>query len=260
MKTSGFLLLTLSLFLFLAGCAPVNQKNSADGAVIMLGNGSVVINNVWNAKAAMGAHQQTVFQSKEKGTQSIGWKWSWPISLAVVAYPEVMYGDSPWSQPLHRTKRMPLQVGSGSMTADFDVTIHGDGIYNMAFSFWVVSALPATKDRITHEVMIWTLNNRMIPAGTRTDTMVLGGVTYDLWVLNAHKDVSGKNSNTWDYVAFVARDPILRGPLNLSSFFDYLLDKGLITRDHYVTSVEFGNEIVLGSGSVEIQDQGITIN
>ena len=85
-------------------------------------------------------------------------------------------------------------------------------------------------------------------------------MTYDLWVLNAHKDVSGKNSNTWDYVAFVARDPILRGPLNLSSFFDYLLDKGLITRDHYVTSVEFGNEIVLGSGSVEIQDQGITIN
>ena len=259
MRFPGFLLFTLGVLVFLAGCAPVAQKNSADGAVILLGNGSVVINNVWNAKAAMGAHEQTVFQSNEKGVKSIGWKWKWPLSLAVVAYPEVMYGDSPWSRPLNRAKGMPHQVGSGSMTADFDVTIHGDGIYNMAFSFWVVSALPATKERITHEVMIWNLNNRMVPAGTRTETVDLDGGTFDLWVLKAHKDVSGENSNTWDYIAFVAREPILKGPLNLGAFFDYLLDKGLITRDHYVTSVEFGNEIVLGSGTVQIQDQSITI-
>lgn len=268
MKFPWIRLLPLVFLVFLAGCASIRtrpvgsrilQQTSEDGGQILLGNGSVVVNNVWNKNAALGPHEQFVFESEKEGGQAFGWQWSWPAGFVVVAYPEVVYGDSPWSEPLGLTDQMPFRVGSRSMTADFDIAIDVNGVCNMAFSFWAVSALPAIKDRVTHEIMIWNFNNGLQPAGARQDTVMLGGATYDVWVLKAHRDVSGQNANTWDYIAFVARKPILKGPLNLSAFFDYLLGKGLITNNHYVTCIELGNEIVRGAGTVEIHGQSITI-
>ncbi len=59
--------------------------------------------------------------------------------------------------------------------------------------------------------------------------------------------------------AFVAREPILKGPLDLSGFVDYLVDQGILTKDLHIASVELGNEIIEGKGIVHISDYRLTI-
>ncbi len=127
-------------------------------------------------------------------------------------------------------------------------------MYNMAFTLWAVSGIPASRSNISHEIMIWNANAGQAPAGSKRDTLNVGGTAYDVYVEEGHKDASGENANVWTYVAFVAQQPVWRGPLDLSAFLDYLLAHGILTKEHYVTSLELGNEVSQGAGIVEIQD------
>lgn len=124
----------------------------------------------------------------------------------------------------------------------------------MVFTLWAVSKLPASKATISHEIMIWNANSGQTPAGKRRGTLDVMGTTYDAYVEENHKDNSGANANVWTYVAFVSRRPVLNGPLDISAFTDYLLEQGILSRNHYLTSLELGNEVCQGTGIVEIKN------
>ena len=89
--------------------------------------------------------------------------------------------------------------------------------------------------------------------------MSASGTTYDVYIEENQRDASGKNANSWNYIAFVARKPVFHGPLDLSVFIDYLLRRGTLSPNHYVTSLEFGNEICHGAGVTEIQNFAINV-
>lgn len=124
----------------------------------------------------------------------------------------------------------------------------------MAFSLWGVSGLPASRSNISHEIMIWTARDSQAPAGQRVDTFSVNGTTFDVYIEEHQRDASGRNANTWTYVAFVPAKPLWRGPLDISAFLDYLLRRGTLPANHYLTSVELGNEISQGTGITEIRD------
>ena len=124
----------------------------------------------------------------------------------------------------------------------------------MAFTVWAVSALPASKATVSHEIMIWNARAGQNPAGSPRGSLDVNGTTYDVYVEENHGDASGANKNAWTYVAFVARKPVWHGPLDISAFIDYLLDHKLLSRSHYLTSLELGNEVCQGTGIAEIQD------
>lgn len=236
-------LFVISLFLYI-GCVSAAdtqqfqqsgttvQESTEDWGQIRLDGGYVLINNVWNKGAASGQYKQRVFQETINGGAAFGWQWQWSSSLYVAAYPEVVYGDKPWDQPLKLVAQLPFTAGSKNVTANFNIMLNASGVYNMAFSLWAITDPDNPKSSITHEIMIWNVN---------------------------HGDASGGNSNTWIYIAFVARKPFLNGPLDMSTFIQYLLNKQILTTNHYITSIELGNELIRGKGIVEISNYSITI-
>ncbi len=142
---------------------------------------------------------------------------------------------------------------------DFDVRLRATGTYNMAFTMWVVSALPANRENISHEVMIWNATGHQRPAGTHSGVLEVDHVQYDVYVERAHGDASGRELSRWTYVAFVGRRPVFVGRLDLSAFLDDMLTRGLVSEDHYVTSVELGDEVSEGTGLAEVRRFSVVV-
>ncbi|MCK9170139.1 MAG: hypothetical protein M0P01_06955 [Treponema sp.] len=220
-----------------------------------------VVNNVWNKKAATGSRFQTVFVENNGSSTGPGWQWDWVNSSGmVVAYPEVIYGDKPWDPLSGIASPFPCQAGLCTITADFDASVNARGVYNMAFSVWCVSGLPEGIDNITHEIMIWTMNRGMKPAGKKYADTVIDGKEYSVYVKGGHTDNSGGSNHSWTYIAFEAKQDITSGPFPVSRFTDYLISQNLLDRTSYITSVELGNEIVSGTGCTEIQNYAVSVD
>ena len=275
MKILPAFLLTAALLSLCAACASssgisssddyppegtVSASNDANWGSVLHGSQYRVVNNVWNKGACTGPYDQCVFLEDIAGSAAFGWQWDWRNNgYNVVAYPEVIYGDKPWDANSGISSSFPVKAGSADITANFDLTVRASGTYNMAFSLWCVSALPSGTDVISHEIMIWNKNHGMTPAGAKFATVTLGGIAYDVYMKKNHSDDSGGSSHNWTYIAFRAQEPIDKGPLKISDFVDYLLAKGILLPSNYVTSVELGNEIISGSGTVDIRDYAITV-
>jgi Glycosyl hydrolase family 12 len=231
-------------------------QTSQNWGAIPFGTGKcAVVNNTWNRAAAGKGFEQSVFLADVSGSQAIGWRWRapWHLLPRVVSLPEIICGNKPWDAKTRPNDGFPFPAGTKRLTAEFEVNLRAQGVYNMAFSLWAVSAIPASRKDITHEITIWTEHVAQPPAGQRVDSMSVNGVTYDVYIEEQQRDASGQNANTWTYVAFVAQKPVLRGPLEISAFVDYLLRRGTLSPTHFLTSLEFGNEICQGAGVTEIQ-------
>jgi hypothetical protein len=220
-----------------------------------------VVNNTWNSAAAGDGFEQSVFRADVAGKKTVGWRWRapWHLLPRVVSQPEIVCGNKPWDPKTRPDSGFPFRAGTKRLSAEFDVNLRAHGVYNMVFSLWGVSAVPATRKDITHEIMIWTVRSNQSPAGQRVDSTTVDGTTYDVYIEEHQRDASGENANAWTYVAFVAQRPVFRGPLDISAFIDYLLRRGTLNSTHYLTSLEFGNEVCQGVGVTEIQGFAIKI-
>ncbi|HQQ24114.1 MAG TPA: hypothetical protein PLH15_09765 [Spirochaetota bacterium] len=219
-----------------------------------------VQNNVWNKAAATGPYIQRVFTEKLNGKEALGWQWNWPLnSTNVVSYPEVIYGDKAWDEPSGISTEFPITAESSDIVSNFNVLISAEGIYNMAFSIWGYSNSSNPKGSITHEIMIWIINEGMLPAGTKSFVITVNGIVFDVYVRKNHGDASGGTSNTWTYIAFSPRTNIYNGPLNIHEFTDFLISKGILSSSTYLSSLELGNEVVGGKGTTEIENYSVTV-
>jgi hypothetical protein len=241
----------------------VLAQTSQDWGSLPFGAGEcAVVNNTWNSAAAGKGFEQSVFLADVDGNKTIGWRWRapWHLLPRVVSLPEIICGNKPWDPKTRPDGGFPFRAGTKRLSADFEVDLRAQGVYNMVFSLWGVSAIPTSRKDITHEIMIWTVRAGQSPAGQRVDAMSVNGVTYDVYIEEHQRDASGQNVNTWNYVAFVAQKPVLRGPFDISAFIDYLLRRGTLNSSHYLTSIEFGNEVCQGAGVTEIHDFAINFH
>jgi hypothetical protein len=238
----------------------IQQNSSEDwGRIVVDQSHCALVNNTWNKAAAGRGFMQQIFLEDAQGETNIGWRWRsrWQLIPEVVSQPQLVCGDKPWDAPMRLNADFPFLAGSRRLTADFNIRLRASGTYNMAFTLWAVSALPASKTTISHEIMIWNADGGQSAAGKRRGTVAVMGTIYDVYVEENHKDASGENANVWTYVAFVARRPVLNGPLDISAFIDYLLQQKILPSNHYLTSLELGNEVCQGTGIVEIKDFSI---
>ena len=205
--------------------------------------------------------QQEIFIEDLEGKQVLGWRWHEPKRLwsNVVAYPELACGNKPWDSPTSFFDGLPFHPGERKVTVDYNIRLRATGTYNMAFSMWAVSALPATPGAIRCEVMIWIQNNGQRPSGTSRGNVNIKDQPYDLFVNEHQHDVSGTNTNEWTYVAFVPHAPMLKGTLELSAFLEALQNRKILTEKMWITNVEVGDEVTDGSGVAEIQDFALRI-
>jgi hypothetical protein len=222
--------------------------------------GYVLNNNPWGKEAITG-FSQCVFAASS--SNRYGWLWRWPASNPsgqVRAYPELMAGRSPWP-PVNTGHGLPAPISSNiSLTFNLDLEAEPTGTYNFAPEVWLTSAAVPSTTNITHELMFWFARNNMTPAGSRTGSVTIGGVSYDVYINENHDPGAGAGTATgWTYVAFVAATPVISGTIELKPFLDHLAATGRLTGAAYYAVVDFGTELVSGSGSVIVSNFSVAV-
>ena len=224
---------------------------------IKVGN-YILNNNVWNKGDRMD-YTQCIFAQSTTPPTTMGWRWDWPgDAREIQAYPEVMFGDSPWdAEP--PTGGLPLPVSDRDLLVTYTASIEATGKWNVAFDLWLTSSPSPAEQNITDEVMIWVAANDLMPGPLVYDIVAFDGITYTVHVKPGHGDASGGSAATWSYIAFKTREPLLSGTLNMGHFLGYLLEKQVVGQDRYIASLEFGTELRSGSGEFVLSAYEITL-
>lgn len=208
--------------------------------------------NVWQAQ---GNETLCVSHGDTAASATKPWGWTWDIpgnGTDVIAYPGVAFGQ----QPFMGYDPAPAATQIGSLTADlhysYGVTPDSAGIYNVAASSWVLSSNVSRPENVIGEVMVWVENQGMTPAGTLLASGVsIDGATYDLYREPNMVDKTGTVSGGWDYFAFLRTSGAARsGTIHMRAFLNTLVSQGYFLSSDYVASVEFGSEILKGSGEI----------
>jgi hypothetical protein len=100
--------------------------------------------------------------------------------------------------------------------------------------------------------MIWTDGYTFTPAGQMIGIAIVDGIQFEVWYARDWGDVSGANSNHWDYVAYRATSPRLSVSLDIKKILEDAVARGVINPTHYVSNIEVGNEILSGAGETWI--------
>jgi hypothetical protein len=181
--------------------------------------GYYVHNNMWNRDATLGPETLSACSYKD-----------WYVvsnqvdeAGAVKTYPNVHkdYANVP--------------IGSFPyLTSTFAAASPHVGIYNVAYDIWLNGVATAG----SKEVMIWTENYKQVPAGSKADTVTLGGHSFNVWKTNSNA-----------YFAFVPAAPMTSGTLDLQALFAWLIGKGWIPATSTLGQICFGVEIVSTNGT-----------
>jgi hypothetical protein len=234
-------------------------ESEKDGAATVVNGRFRLFNNVWNKRATTGKYRQKIFVNDDNGKTIFGWVWKWRDSTGVASCPEVQVGASPWNGEAAPDSGFPFLAGSKKLVVDYDISLTAAGSYNLTFEFWAVSALPPSKDSITHEVMIWLASEGLGSAGTEVGRLTVAGNEFSINRKVGHGDASGEHGNTWTYLSLIADKPILHGPLDIGLIIDHLLKQGYLTPKHYIANLELGNEIQRGTGTTVIRNYAVHV-
>jgi Glycosyl hydrolase family 12 len=206
-------------------------------------------NNCWGAEGV--AHfKQCVSASSDR----LGWTWDYPAEEPdrVKAYPEVIFGKKPFTPGPSTTVRLPRPLlPVPSFTVEFTSRTHATGRYNAAFEIWLTDSPLATPASITHEVMFWVGHGgNPSPAGAFDRTVTpADGRTCDLWI---------GPMQSWNYLAFVFRQPVPSGTIDFGLYMSELLRQGNIPRTAFIADLEFGNEVWYGAGETVLDAYRVT--
>lgn len=256
-----FLLITALSFILIASCQELQRPGTPetpfvitesvtnDFAVIKQGEFNF-INNVWGKKNIKN-YNQSVFKGKLGSAEVFGWEWRWPGLHDVVAYPEILYGQSPWND-YSTTTNLPMKLGAKPIKASVKADMKYTGTCNLAFDLWITKTPGTGETNISHEIMIWLKNSGMTPSGSSIGTVTIEGVSYTMWINR------GQGSG-WTYIAFVPSKTMLDAEINLGLFIDTLLERKILPSEYYLATVELGNEIVSGRGWTIFTDYKITV-
>ncbi len=229
---------------------PLDTINCNDGAEISVDE-LTIQNNVWG-KGNITNYQQCIRVTKNNSINTFEWMWSWPNSgNNVKAYPEIIYGLKPFGNTT-TTSRLPVKLTEmNSINVSFDsIKTDMTGIGNLAFDIWITDSPSPVQNNIKHEIMIWLKNQGQAPAGVFIARIIIAGVEYDFY--------SG-DVGSWDYFAFlkVTQDDLISIPVG--DFINYLKNHSYILPEEYLSSIEFGNEVIQGSGKTSVFNYRVAI-
>ncbi len=206
----------------------------------------------------MAIFTQCVHYATQSGQVFYKWNWTWPYlgSLKVRGYPEVIFGQKPW-MPTSTTTALPRKISTISrIDSTFNINSVGTGVFNTAYDLWILTGPTPTFDssgkptNIHSEVMIWTDNQGLPPAGG-----VIGVETTTEGTYNLYRDYFPD----WKYLAFVRNVPITSGVLDLREFLTILVNRSEIDQNHYLASVEYGNELSHGTGEATLTGFSVSV-
>ncbi|HYQ44677.1 MAG TPA: hypothetical protein VER11_21985 [Polyangiaceae bacterium] len=215
-------------------------------------------NNQWGHDKAKGKYEQCLLTRQLDGHTERGWTWSWPgFDASVFAYPEIELGWKPWSGGQSTDPRFPMKVAElPQLTLDYEVETVAEGSYDLAPEVWLMNGpgpfAAANPQSITTEVMFWMdYAAGARPAGEVIEKPIIDGIEYELWKADSiGKDANGKG---WLLLSFKSTTIRRKGTLELRTLLKHLIARRLVNPNDYLGSVEFGNEVMGGSGTTWVK-------
>jgi hypothetical protein len=229
---------------------PSRDSSCADWAEFQI-NEFLLCNNVWG-KGNEVDYEQCIYYEINNNQTEIGWNWDWPGNGNVRAYPEIIFGQKPWSTESTSTS-LPAPINSNQITLKYSGNASAIGQWNLAYDIWLTSSITPTPDNVTHEIMIWMhKSNSVTPAGTKRGSIKINGDNFELWVNENH-------NNSWTYIAFVSETTKLSATLDLNAFMDYLISDNYVSPGLFTSGIEFGTEIFEGIGKVVLSEYDVEV-
>jgi hypothetical protein len=170
-------------------------------------------------------------------------------------------GNSVFSNGPHGDSRFPVQISAvNSMVVSYDVETTATGSRNLAAETWITSTRTTQSDPsvISTEFMIWseTVPPNRTPSGTRRADVTIDGVAWEIWV--ADKENWGEGTS--NYVAYRAKTSTPKITYDARKLLGDAINRGYVNKDHYISDLQFGNEVMAGSGTTWIKSFSVTIN
>jgi hypothetical protein len=217
-----------------------------------------LVNNPWNSgKLDNGRdYKQSIAFDTDDITSNVLFKWDWPDVGHVVAYPEIIVGYKPWGREGTDSLVTRLdQLGKLDVSIDYDTS--GDiNDFNVAFDIWLSDKPLAGNKHITTELMIWTHDGGLKPAGEKVGIYENGDFRAQIWVAEDFGDSSGDSSTNWRYIALRAIDEVTADTIDIAAIIADLVERGLVDDQDYLNGYEFGAEVIGGHGKLRLNDIG----
>lgn len=215
-----------------------------------------LVNNPWNqGKLENGLdYTQSIAFDTDDITSNVLFKWNWPDVGHVVAYPEIIVGYKPWGREGSDTLVTRLdQLSQLDVTVDYDISGNTDD-FNVAFDIWLSDKALAGNKHITTELMIWTHDGGLRPAGEKVGIYEDGDFRAQIWVADDFGDSSGDSSATWRYIALRTTSEIKADTIDIAAIIEDLVERGLINDQDYLNGYEFGAEVIGGRGKLRLNE------
>ena len=230
----------------------VRKTLSKDWATFTEGDFSLV-NNPWNKGDLTNGrdYTQSITFNTNDPTQNVKMTWDWPDDLGtVVAYPEIIVGFKPWGQTGTDTLVTRLDLLQ-KLHVDVDYGIRGDrASFNVAFDLWLSDKPTAGPNQITTELMIWTHDGDLTPAGKQVGNYRDGDFRAEIWVADDFGDSSGTSNATWRYIAIRSKDEIRNDTIDIDGILKMLIRRDLVDGSDFLNGYEFGAEVTGGRGNL----------
>lgn len=217
-------------------------------------------NNIWNAHSAeeFDWTQCLAMRTLDANTQ-YGWYWQWPEDgNKVYAQPQITLGNSPWLQHNQVKNGYPISVNQlEKLDIDYSLEILTDGELNLATTLWLTHSdtikTQVDKSSIAAEIMIWTYASDDFyadPAGENVGEITIDGIEWEVWLDQNWHDTSGKNDNSWVYLAFRTTQRLMDIKFDAAEMLRHSIEQKFITSDLYIADIQLGTEIMSGTGQV----------
>ncbi len=212
-------------------------------------------NNVWNSS---GSFSQCVYLREQGNNKTYGWQWSYSTNAnGVNAFPEVIYGWKPWKDKSSNNK-LPKELSQiNKLKVTYDVEVYrNNGSYNLAFDNWITASSSVTPQNAKFEFMIWEDSNNLNPFGDFQEEVKVSNGTYKFYRGEPTWEPAGCN---WTYLAFVRTEKRSSGTVDVDELLKYLINKGIVPQNSYLSSIELGNEVGNSSGYAVVKQFEVDI-
>lgn len=217
------------------------------------GRGIELENNTWGAGAVSNPYTR-IFGNADG---SFGWEWNIPNNGVgnVKTYQQCLTGLKGWHDYYVGEGWCPKGTDVKRFEVSFNIkTSNWTGLYNSAHEFWLYSQDPGPNpDQQQHttfskEIMIWNV------AAFRNPTTI-ANVTID----GRQWDVTGSADGRYMALMPVVGQEFLGGTIDMLAILNWAHDNGWANKNHYVSGLELGNEVLWGTGLTEIDQWVVTL-
>lgn len=215
-------------------------------------------NNNWNIGDRINGvdFTQTITYDPADLTRDVRIEWSYDLDPdnVILSYPQIAFGWRPWVK-----KGTDFMVSKVSDLRELHVTTDIDiggrtGAFNVAYDLWLTDTPGGGATSICTEVMVWLHTGYFPPSGQKVAAFQGDGFVADVYL----HEVNPGTQYSWRYIAFAIQGDRLDGTIDLDEMLQFLVRKGYVGADKYLTGVELGPEIQRGEGFMDLHSLDFT--